>query len=118
MSNETRLHNCIRDVLCSGCSLEVRKQCYRQSEDDRAGLPPIQKTSELPRVIPPLPTGDTKDLKVWQDYWKQHDAAIRKDEREKTINEVLALTISGLSTHAGLISPMGVRELRSKQGEP
>lgn len=35
MSNETLLHNCIRDVLCSGCSLEVRKQCYRQSEDDR-----------------------------------------------------------------------------------
>ena len=35
MSNETRLHNCIRDVLCSGCSLGVRQQCYRQNEDER-----------------------------------------------------------------------------------
>jgi hypothetical protein len=35
MSNDIRLHNCIRDILCSGCSLEVRKECYRQTEDER-----------------------------------------------------------------------------------
>lgn len=37
----------------------------------------IKTTSEIPRIIPPLPEGDTKDLKVWREYWKQHDAAIR-----------------------------------------
>ena len=47
----------------------------------------IIKTSELPKIIPPLPTGDTKDLKVWQDYWKQHDKQIRQDEREK-VNKI------------------------------
>lgn len=49
----------------------------------QAGLPPIKKTSELPRIIPPLPTGDTKDLKVWREYWKQHDAQIAKAAREQ-----------------------------------
>ena len=48
----------------------------------------IIKTSELPKIIPPLPTGDTKDLKVWQDYWKQHDEKIRQDERETVLNEL------------------------------
>jgi hypothetical protein len=49
----------------------------------QAGLPPIKKTSELPRIIPPLPTGDTKDLKVWKEYWKQHDAQVAKAAREQ-----------------------------------
>ena len=48
----------------------------------------IIKTSELPKIIPPLPTGDTKDLKVWQDYWKQHDKQIRQDEREKVLDMI------------------------------
>jgi SET domain-containing protein len=46
----------------------------------RAGLPPIKKTSELPVIIPPLPKGDTNDLKVWHEYWKQHDKKVRHDE--------------------------------------
>lgn len=53
-----------------------------------AGLPPIKKTSELPNIIPPLPEGDTKDLKIWREYWKQHDAAVRKQERERVIREI------------------------------
>jgi len=48
----------------------------------------IIKTSELPKIIPPLPTGDTKDLKVWQDYWKQHDEKIRQDATEKVLKKV------------------------------
>ena len=48
----------------------------------------IIKTSELPKIIPPLPTGDTKDLKVWQDYWKQHDEKIRQDATEKVLDDL------------------------------
>ena len=55
----------------------------------QAGLPPIKKTSELPRIIPPLPTGDTKDLKVWREYWKQHDAQVAKAAREQVLDEML-----------------------------
>jgi len=49
----------------------------------------IIKTSELPKIIPPLPIGDTKDLKVWQDYWKQHDEKIRQDATEKVLVKIL-----------------------------
>ena len=48
--------------------------------------PIIRTTSELPVIIPPLPKGDTKDLKVWKEYWEQHDAVIRQDEREKVLD--------------------------------
>lgn len=54
----------------------------------------IQKTSELPHIIPPLPTGDTKDLKVWKEYWMKHDAAIRKDERGKVLDEFMNKIVS------------------------
>jgi hypothetical protein len=37
----------------------------------------IKTTTDIPRIIPPLPEGDTVDLKTWKEYWKQHDAAIR-----------------------------------------
>lgn len=79
----------------------------------------IQKTSELPKIIPPLPTGDTKDLKIWQDYWKQHDAAIRKDEREKvldTIGETRCKTcdINWQECNCPL---RWKKELRKKEGE-
>ena len=46
----------------------------------------IRTTSELPIIIPPPPKGDTKDLKVWKEYWEQHDAVIRQDEREKVLD--------------------------------
>ena len=42
----------------------------------------IKTTSELPKVIPPLPEGDTKDLKVWKEYWEKHDEKVREKERE------------------------------------
>jgi hypothetical protein len=48
----------------------------------------IIKTSVLPKIIPPLPNGDTKDLKVWQEYWKQHDKYIRQSERESILNHL------------------------------
>ena len=50
--------------------------------------PTITTTSELPHIIPPLPEGDTKDLKVWREYWTQHDSHIRKDEREKVLDRL------------------------------
>jgi len=46
----------------------------------------IRTTSELPIIIPPPPKGDTKDLKVWKEYWEQHDAVIRQDERKKVLD--------------------------------
>ena len=48
--------------------------------------PIIRTTSELPIIIPPPPKGDTKDLKVWKEYWEQHDAVIRQDERKKVLD--------------------------------
>ena len=51
----------------------------------------IQTKSELPNIIPPLPKGDTKDMKIWREYWKQHDTAIRKAEREKVLDIVKQL---------------------------
>ncbi|MCK9591441.1 MAG: hypothetical protein M0Q91_05460 [Methanoregula sp.] len=49
----------------------------------------VRKTSELPRIIPPLPVGDTTDLKTWREYWAMHDITIRKDERDKVLVEIL-----------------------------
>ena len=65
----------------------------------QAGLPPIKKTSELPRIIPPLPTGDTKDLKVWREYWKQHDAQVAKAAREQVLDEL----ISGFESNKNIV---------------
>ena len=56
--------------------------------------PIIRTTSELPIIIPPLPKGDTKDLKVWKEYWEQHDAVIRQDEREKVLDDFVQWIIS------------------------
>jgi hypothetical protein len=39
----------------------------------------ITTKTEIPKIIPPLPTGDTTDLKVWHEYWKQHDATIARN---------------------------------------
>ena len=54
----------------------------------RSNATTIRTTSELPVIIPPPPKGDTKDLKVWKEYWEQHDAVIRQDEREKVLDEL------------------------------
>jgi len=50
----------------------------------------IKTKTELPQIIPPLPKGDTTDMKLWREYWKQHDTAIRNvtlDGIIKAINE-------------------------------
>ena len=54
----------------------------------QAGLAPIRKTSDLPTIIPPVPRGDTTDLKVWKEYWLQHDNEIRRKEREQVLDEL------------------------------
>jgi len=45
----------------------------------------VKRTSELPRIIPPLPAGDTKDMKTWRDYWREHDAGVIERERERVL---------------------------------
>ena len=50
----------------------------------------IKTKTELPQIIPPLPKGDTTDMKLWREYWKQHDTAIRKAERERVLDEFMA----------------------------
>lgn len=47
------------------------------------------RASQLPKIIPPLPEGDTTDLKVWKDYWKKHDEQIRQQAAEAARREVL-----------------------------
>ena len=49
----------------------------------------IKTKTELPQIIPPLPKGDTTDMKLWREYWKQHDTAIRKAERERVLDKYL-----------------------------
>ena len=48
----------------------------------------ITRTSQLPKIIPPLPEGDTNDLEVWKEYWIKHDAAIRREERERVLEAI------------------------------
>lgn len=57
-----------------------------------AGAPAssIVKTSPLPRVIPPLPEGDTKDLKVWKGYWKQHDLTVATAAKAEMLEKLQA----------------------------
>jgi hypothetical protein len=56
----------------------------------------VTTTSDLPKIIPPLPEGDTKDLKVWKEYWVKHDANTRNDARLKLLKE-LEEDIQGVS---------------------
>jgi hypothetical protein len=35
MSNDVKLHNMIRDVMCERCSKQVKRECFLQGEDDR-----------------------------------------------------------------------------------
>jgi len=81
-----------------GCHWYKDNECTKEKwldEWDRRGGPKqteldgVRTTTEIPRIIPPLPEGDTKDLKVWRDYWKQHDAAIAAQAREEERNMVL-----------------------------
>jgi hypothetical protein len=35
VSNDIKLHNTIRDVMCSRCGKPIRSVCFEQPEDDR-----------------------------------------------------------------------------------
>ena len=106
----------------TGC---IENWIARTAQEDR-DKPTITTTSELPSVIPPLPKGDTKDLKVWKEYWKQHDAYTRKHERDKTLETVLDIIHEETETdgtHEGWILGESLKweidTLRSsKQGAP
>jgi hypothetical protein len=75
-----------------GCHWYKENHCTREEWlnewERRAGPTQITLTSELPAIIPPLPEGDTKDLKTWKEYWIKHDAAIATKARNATLDEL------------------------------
>jgi hypothetical protein len=95
--------------------------------------PGIRRTSELPRIIPPLPEGDTKDLKTWREYWRQHDSNTRTDAINETLDKLRAYVESTMFTdiserksdewvrgkfqYAGKVI-LAIESLRQPQGGP
>ena len=73
----------------------------------------IKTTSELPKIIPPLPEGDTTDLNVWQKYWVQHDDQIKKDILTQAITRVQEKTKLPISTGQRLGFEESIDVLRS-----
>jgi hypothetical protein len=80
-----------------GCHWYKDDRCTKEEWLDewerRAGakqitLGGVTTTSQLPKIIPPLPEGDTKDLKTWREYWTKHDAAITAQAREDVLNQI------------------------------
>ena len=81
----------------------------------------IKTKTELPQIIPPLPKGDTTDMKLWREYWKQHDTAIRKAERERVLDKYLELLVScRFELDGEIVVKMGaIRNVREElRGEP
>jgi len=85
----------------------------------------IKTTTDIPRIIPPLPEGDTKDMKVWKEYWKHHDTIIRKQEGERVLdalmdwsnNEVLSAVFGFLPVTDQIDKRIFIRKIKSLREE-
>ncbi len=72
------------------------KTCPHDTRSNDPEMDTIKRTSDLPIIIPSLPEGDTKDLKVWREYWVKHDATIRNKARQELLED-LEEAIEGVS---------------------
>jgi hypothetical protein len=72
---------------CYGDPEPCKLSCYHRSKTSEPDT--VKRTSDVPKIIPPLPEGDMKDLKTLREYWVKHDASVRNT----TLDDMIKLSM-------------------------